>query len=119
MRSLPNWKRLPSAILLPSVCACLLTACAGSTGLVHANLNSRATQQLAAKVRNECAQVAPLYPERELTTEEVERLARQDGKEAQDCSDAANAYVDHISRRDRALMYSRLRRLAAAADRPR
>ena len=102
MRSLPNWKIWPVAILLPSVCACLLTACAGSTGLVHADLDSWATQQLAAKVRKECAQVAPLYPERELTMEEVERLARLDGKEAQDCSQVAIAYVVHINRRDRA-----------------
>ena len=109
MRSLPNWKRWPGAILLPSVCACLLTACAGSTGLVHADLNSQATQQLAAKVRKECAQVAPLYPERELTMEEVERLARLDGREAEDCSDAAIAYVDHITSRDRALVQTRVR----------
>ena len=109
MRSLLNWKNRLSAILLPNVCACLLTACAGSTGLVHADLNSQATQQLAAKVRKECAQVAPLYPERELTQVEVERLARLDGKEARDCSDAAIAYVDHIANRDRALMRPRQR----------
>jgi hypothetical protein len=42
-----------------------------------------------------------------------------DGKEAQDCSDAAIAYVDHITSRDRALMQSRVRHRAAAADRPR
>jgi hypothetical protein len=41
--------------------------------------------------------------------EEVEHLARLDGKEAQDCSDAAIAYVDHITSRDRALMQSGLR----------
>ena len=53
--------------------------------------------------------MASLYPERDLTQEDVERLARLDGKEVQDCSDAAIAYVDHITSRDRALMRSRLR----------
>ena len=47
--------------------------------------------------------MAPLYPESELTQVEVERLARLDGKEARDCSDAAIAYVDHIANRDLAL----------------
>ncbi|MFO0992539.1 MAG: hypothetical protein U1E67_11490 [Hyphomicrobiales bacterium] len=53
--------------------------------------------------------MAPLYPERELTMQEVESRARLDGKEAQDCSDAAIAYVHHITSRDRALMKSRVR----------
>jgi len=53
--------------------------------------------------------VAPLYPEHELTMEEVESRARLDGKEAQDCGDAATAYVEHITARDRTLMQSRLR----------
>ena len=53
--------------------------------------------------------MASLYPERDLTMKEVERLARLDGKEAQDCGDAAIAYVDHITSRDRALVHSRLR----------
>ena len=113
MRSLPNWTIRQGAILLASVCVFLLTACAGSTGLVHANFNSPATQILTAKARKECTQVAPLYPERNLTQEETERLARLDGKEAQDCSDAAIAYVDHITNRDRALMRSRLRNTAS------
>jgi diaminopimelate epimerase len=52
--------------------------------------------------------VAPTYPERELTQAEVERLARLDGKEARDCGDAAMAYVDHITSRDRALVQFRV-----------
>ena len=43
------------------------------------------------------------YPERELTQEEVERFALLDGNEAKGCSDAAIAYVDHITSRDLAL----------------
>ena len=53
--------------------------------------------------------MAPPYPERELTQAEVERLARLDGKEAQDCSDVAIAYVDHVTSPIEALIWSRAR----------
>ena len=60
--------------------------------------------QLGATVKKRCTNIPKSWPETETSQAQAEGLIKRDQRDTENCATAAVSYVNHVEKRDAALM---------------